>query len=673
MPPTDASSTPEPSRALPVRKALAADSQKPSLSPRAAMVRLVATALVLSICIVPVRAKTAGFWLFPTLLDWRHDLPAAIATATYDILFVVGMTAAFALVLLPGPRRFVRPVWVWRIHVAAAAFTFLAGLANIAIVPWLGQPFNVQWLYYGDFLRSPDAVTSVLATISAWSVFSALALVVVFCVLCVTAGRFVERWSERGARLRWASLAIGALVAGYFFFAPRRLTRDQWEYDTVANPIWAFAHSCVLAAHSPKPFSMHTPYGPEDFLPPITEPTNDTGTTTISLLPNKRAVPRNVIFFVLESVSSRYVGLYGATPDVMPELQKQRTHAAIFTNAYAHAPASTCTFVSLLCGIYPRVSFRITTAEHPDIALPLLPNLLKSRGYNCGFFSSGSLGFQRMGDFMHASGSFDRIEDHLNRARLEKIFTPPWDYLSGNDDMSTVTSLIQWIKPRREQPFFATLWTMQTHHPYFVNGVEEKFADDPAFNRYLNALRDGDRALGRLLSWLDETGLAESTVVVVLGDHGESFGQHKARGHGTKVYEENIHIPLVLINPLLFHGETFDTIAGTCDIAPTIAELLRIPPMHGWQGRSLFSTQRTGRVYFFAAWSDFLLGYREGDMKVVYNTTKDTHEIFNLATDPHESVNLADSMPELSRESTLRIAAWVQHIDREYETALEKK
>src|SRR5207237_5760195 len=98
--------------------------------------------------------------------------------------------------------------------------------------------------------------------------------------------------------------------------------------------------------------------------------------------------------------------------------------------------------------------------------------------------------------------------------------------------------------------FFSVIWTYQTHYPYFFSEKEEKYDDsDPVFNRYLNAVKHSDLVLGNLLSELKRKGLFESTLVVVIGDHGEAFGRHDQTTHASKIYEENLHIPCVFINP----------------------------------------------------------------------------------------------------------------------------
>ena len=209
------------------------------------------------------------------------------------------------------------------------------------------------------------------------------------------------------------------------------------------------------------------------------------------------------------------------------------------------------------------------------------------------------------------------------------------------------------------------MWTVQTHYPYVVDGEETDYGvNDKTLNTYLNALKHSDMVLGQLLGTLERRGLSDSTLVVVVGDHGEAFGRHNQRGHGGNLYEENIHVPLFFIQPRLFDGAEKDDLGGLVDIAPTIMHLIGQPAPAEWQGSSLLASGRSGRVYFSAPWSDFLFGYRDGDTKVLVNATKNTTEVYNLADDPREQTNLAQLHPELVAAGHQRLAAWVQYHDQ---------
>ena len=231
-----------------------------------------------------------------------------------------------------------------------------------------------------------------------------------------------------------------------------------------------------------------------------------------------------------------------------------------------------------------------------------------------------------------------------------------------------VHDLLKWVDQDARAPIFALLWTDQTHWPYTapespaVNGAADTSSVRRA--RYLRALRETDRAIGKLLRSLEERGLLESTLVVVSGDHGEAFGQHGNAFHRL-LYEEEVRVPLLLINSKLFHGERDTVAGGLIDIAPTVLDLFGDTLPAEWQGRSLFDPGRPDRVYLFGPYSG-LFGLREGAQKIIYDPIANEVQVYDLAADPQESVNLAASRPEAVQEARERLAAWVQYLERFY-------
>jgi lipoteichoic acid synthase len=195
-----------------------------------------------------------------------------------------------------------------------------------------------------------------------------------------------------------------------------------------------------------------------------------------------------------------------------------------------------------------------------------------------------------------------------------------------------------------------------------VSETEKPFApNNEEFNRYLNAVHYSDAVLGKLLDELKERNLAESTLVVVVGDHGEAFGRHGQYGHRSSIYEENVRIPLIFINPLLFCGQDKQVIAGLVDLPVTIMDILNHPIPEDWQGESLFDKSRTSKTYFFSTWSEYLYGYRYDKYKVIFNLYKNQTQVFDIEADPEEKVNIASSMPELVKDSQTQLAYWMQY------------
>jgi lipoteichoic acid synthase len=215
------------------------------------------------------------------------------------------------------------------------------------------------------------------------------------------------------------------------------------------------------------------------------------------------------------------------------------------------------------------------------------------------------------------------------------------------------------------------MWTYQTHFPYFSSGEEISFnPNDPVMNRYLNAVHHSDQVLGKLLDDLKAKGLFESTLVVVVGDHGEAFGRHQQITHAGGVYEENLHVPFILINPG-FNQQQVKGVGGLVDIAPTIMNILGYPGSEYWHGKDLFTAKENDRVYFFTPWAaDYLFGYREGKLKYIFNATKNITEMYDLESDPLETTNIASQFPEKAEISHQRIAAWVQSINKYMNTLL---
>ena len=100
------------------------------------------------------------------------------------------------------------------------------------------------------------------------------------------------------------------------------------------------------------------------------------------------------------------------------------------------------------------------------------------------------------------------------------------------------------------------------------------------------------------------------------------------------------------------------------DVATTTLSLLNIDIPEKWQGRDLVKTN-SDEAFFFAPWSDYLFGYRKGNMKYIFNETLKELEVYNLKDDPNENSNLFDvQMQEEVNQARFRVAAWVQHQEK---------
>ncbi|HEY1921457.1 MAG TPA: sulfatase-like hydrolase/transferase, partial [Tepidisphaeraceae bacterium] len=277
------------------------------------------------------------------------------------------------------------------------------------------------------------------------------------------------------------------------------------------------------------------------------------------------------------------------------------------------------------------------------------------------FISASSLSFLDQKAFLATRG-FDELQDPTT-------FGSPPIFAWGVSDSCMMDHLIDWVRQDTSRPFFAVAWTIQTHSPYMptpgipvIKFVDQDGSNDRAsLNRYLNAMREADVQLGRLFATLRERGLADNTVVIITGDHGEAFGDlHDSHFHGLNLFEEDIHVPLIIWSPALFKGESHrQTVGGHLDIGPTVLDLLGDDTPAGIQGRSLFDSSRVPRVYFFQNKGFLMFGLRSENWKFIYNSVTGKEQLFDLKNDPHEQTNVAQTNPTTAHEFRQRIAAWI--------------
>ena len=385
---------------------------------------------------------------------------------------------------------------------------------------------------------------------------------------------------------------------------------------------------------------------------------------------NSVVPPKNVIVIVLESVGTKYLSLYGSPYNTTPQLNEEAVNALVYENFYAHAPYTFCSFMALNFSIYPGMPWSYAPGDFsrdgPRRLPQTLASILKQRGARTAYLHNGDLEWAGMRFVLEGQG-YDTIEDY--RAMGGATLTS-W----GTEDGRLFDRLIGFIDEKPGQSFFVFCWTDQTHDPYelgsatrvdfFGENVPARHADD--LGRYLSLLQQLDQHLSVLFQALRDRALADDTLVVITGDHGEAFADpHDQRGHGFTVYQEDVNVPLVLWNPRLFPGgQRLGTIGGHVDLSATIADLLRIPPSKDWQGFSLFAPNRPQRAYYLASVGEYLFGVREGKWKYTFEATSGREFLTDLTVDPDELQNIAKFEPNVCGELRQRVAAWVDFEDK---------
>jgi lipoteichoic acid synthase len=599
---------------------------------------------------------------YPVQSYWeaRGIIRGALHSSYYDIMTIFGATLLASVALLFLRLRTRVQSAIVRVYYVFAALMGLLLCINSRALEIIGGSLTYQWLYYADFLRS---FTSRSAIASALDV----SLLTLFSIsfLALTAGQ----WGLKALFRTWSAglfhLVIGPgtlLVVAYLAHGQGWVRSEEKNYREIANPMIELL-ATAFAGDANRLSSLPTGSSDIDFR-------IGSAVSASKSQYNANRLVKNVILIVMESVGADYViGSRQFAKDklpieVTPELTKARAASVTFDNYYAHTPMSTKSLFSILASRYPLFSYETEISRVGKGPLTTLSSRLKEAGYRTAFFMSGDFRFQGVDQFLKGRG-FDVLSDMSTIPCNTPAFvgsTTAWSNLDSVDDECTAAALSKWIGDGRGPPFFGMIWTGNTHWPYFVHGEQFQISNEkPHFNRYLNALRSTDAAIGKIFGHLDANSLWNETLVVVIGDHGEAFGQHGSQVHGNSIFEEEVHIPLLLLSPTLFRGEHNEGSGGLVDLAPTILDLLKIEAPLAWQGRSMFAIERPARVYFMVPNSEMIAGYKEGDLKFIFNTARNKASIFDLRSDPGEARNLVGGMPDAEKEIPDRLAAWVQY------------
>lgn len=543
-----------------------------------------------------------------------------LAACLVDVAFFLGFTAVFSLAERRWPRIQLATVPL------ALAIAVLA-IVNAGYLSISGNQLSWSALDLG-LARIGDVQRIVSGTdLIGWR---SVALVVVLAaagpasMLVLRRGPPAMERTER-ARERVRASAGPAVFTGLLALAlpmPSDYALARLHGNSVARIAWGVATGDELGG------GTFTGYSPRELVTPA----------SITAL---RAGSRpNIVVIVLESVRRDATSLARRdAPAQTPNLVELARRGTDVTAARAVIPHTTKSLWTMFCGRLPLMQNEIfEVGEAMD--LECLPRVLTAAGYRTAFFQTAIGNFEERPRLAANLGFGQFVAgDHLTKEVL--------GYLAA-DDLLLVDPLERWIDQAPEQPFFATLLTSTTHHPYVLSA--EAAAHARANNRptqteremYDRMIEAGDRMIGSAVESLRKRGLLERTIVVVLGDHGEGFGDKGVRQHDINFYDEALRVPFVIAGPGI-PQRTIDVAASLIDLAPTLLDVLGIQPspaaIAATPARSVMRAER-GRVLPFACFFDNTCeGFVLDESKVVSIPGKRSFA-FDLARDPDEHVAL---------------------------------
>lgn len=421
-----------------------------------------------------------------------------------------------------------------------------------------------------------------------------------------------------------------------------------------------------------------------------------------------QATGPNIVFIGVDTLRADALRLLNPQAAAQtPAMDAFAQDAAIFEHASAQASWTKPAFATLLTGLYPSQHTATSkTAAIPD-AVETLAERLHAGGYDTRGFANNPNVYAAFG-FAQGFNEYTELRPRLRflappsatrlslyevmRKGQERIFSSlpvvkKWlGRLSITDfyqPASEVTRVgLDWLDNRpkdKTAPFFLFLHYMDPHDPYFDpdapgGGFARARMEKPdaalqtAMQKaYVYGVERFDQGLGGLVDGLKRRGLYDNTVIMLVSDHGEEFQEHRGWWHGFTLYEEMLHVPLMLKLPGNGHaGERQTALVQQVDIAPTILHLAGLESGPQMSGQPLYDAT-TGFHFpasaFAYAENDFegnvLHALRTPNEKMIETSQcKDQRlapeEFYDLGKDPGEQQNLAQEAAAQTGKETLR-------------------
>jgi choline-sulfatase len=360
----------------------------------------------------------------------------------------------------------------------------------------------------------------------------------------------------------------------------------------------------------------------------------------------------NVILITLDTTRADRMGFLGSKRGLTPNLDAMAQQGVVFSNAYSHVPLTTASHTTILTGTYPQFNHVNDFGVPLSPQLPYLPDILRQHGYQTGAFVASLV----LDPLDGTAPGFDRGFDVYDAGfRLRRHGADRYKTVERRGEV-VVEHALAWLSTIPNKPFFLWVHLYDAHDPYDPPApYKQRFAAQP----YDGEIAYADSCVGKLLDELRKHGLYDGAMIAVMADHGESLGAHGESTHGVFLYDETLHVPLLIKLPLnRSAGKRIETRAGLVDVAPTILSTVGLTPPSEMQGQSLLeivkasttasganpipdrpSYAETDYPHRAFGWSS-LRALRTG--KYLFIKAPEP-ELYNQASDPGEIHNLAGS------------------------------
>ena len=307
----------------------------------------------------------------------------------------------------------------------------------------------------------------------------------------------------------------------------------------------------------------------------------------VAQAPQRSVTPHpNVVLITLDTTCADRMGFQGSDRGLTPNLDVLARTATVFSRAYAQVPLTTPSHATILTGTYPQFHHVNYMGDLLGRLLPFLLEIFHKNGYKTAAFV-GALVL----DPTKLAPGFDRGFDHYDAGFHRR--RPEEDHYQSLERRGeeVVNRAVAWLSKHPTGPFFVWVHLYDPHDPYTP--------PEPYLTRYKAEPYDGeiaytDSIVGKLLKELRKRSLFDDSLIAVMADHGEAFGEHGEQHHGIFLYDETIHVPLLFKLPRQNTGAKVETRVGLVDVAPTILRTARLPVPSIMQGQVLLSSAKPG-------------------------------------------------------------------------------
>ncbi len=398
----------------------------------------------------------------------------------------------------------------------------------------------------------------------------------------------------------------------------------------------------------------------------------------------------NLILISVCSLRADFLG-YHAGRAKTPVIDELSSKSYIFERAYSVAPCTRPSFAACFSGRYPSEMGVARTSEAEDLAgkPPLMwrqdRDLLAEVWKNAGYTTMAVVTNCNLTEETHADQGFDHFYhcghgEHVRRLHTSVVTSlarvisrSPSGQLAappGIDEMERAkvvsTKAQQVIRSFHSSPGLIWLQYVDPHTPYDPPSLPEdqrvygyrllmtrtgstmSTIQNSFINAYTAEIEYLDHWLGEVIATLKAEKLWDSSVIVFWGDHGEEFWEHGGFEHGHSLYNELLHVPLLIHLPGQAESKRIKQPVTLLDVMPTLLELYDLKGPDGLRERSLVPVLKEGRGELEPLQA-YLEGCISGDIrkglltdryKLVYNVDRDSFSLYDQHNDPGEQHNI---------------------------------